>query len=320
MTGMHVDLALVALAFLLGVLMSRTTVCTVACLQQWIHRGRPAGLLRIATLVSGATVALLGAALLFPVRVTLPGEMPLSGSLVLGALLLGAGSVVNGACYLGSVVYLGRGNASFVATLAGLASGWFVVSHALEPGAPTLAAPAVSAAMAGPAAVAGLAAALVVLATSLVLHRRARPGAGFRAPSLAAALAAGFTAGLIYARHPDWNYGSVLVAVVEAHERPVEWAMQAAALALLAGAVLGAVHAHRFHFEPPALRSLLRRLAGGALMGAGATLIPGGHDLLLLWSIPGLTLHGVVAYTIVAATVAALLAVGRRWSDRSARA
>jgi hypothetical protein len=54
-------------------------------------------------------------------------------------------------------------------------------------------------------------------------------------------------------------------------------------------------------------------------MGAGATLIPGGHDLLLLWSIPGLTLHGLVAYVIVAATVAALLASGGRWNVLRAR-
>jgi hypothetical protein len=56
------------------------------------------------------------------------------------------------------------------------------------------------------------------------------------------------------------------------------------------------------------------------LMGAGAGYIPGGNDMLLLWSIPGLALYGAVAYLIMMATLAALLYGAEIWRHRSRQA
>ena len=39
-------------------------------------------------------------------------------------------------------------------------------------------------------------------------------------------------------------------------------------------------------------------------MGLGAAVVPGGNDTLLLWSIPGLTLRGGLAYAVMLATIA----------------
>ena len=40
-------------------------------------------------------------------------------------------------------------------------------------------------------------------------------------------------------------------------------------------------------------------------MGAGARMIPGGNDTMMLWSIPGLAHHGVAAYRVMMLTIAA---------------
>ena len=64
----------------------------------------------------------------------------------------------------------------------------------------------------------------------------------------------------------------------------------------------------------------MRCLAGGMLMGLAAKLIPGGSDMLLLWSIPGLALYGAVAYLIMLATLAALFNGAEIWRRRSRNA
>lgn len=306
---MPLDPILIALALLLGVLMSRTTLCTVACVQQWVVARRVEGLLRIVAVVGAAMIALLASALLRPDAVALPMAQPIGLALCAGAVLLGAGSVVNGGCYLGSVLYLSRGNLNFLGTIAGLALGLALAPHSLAMQMAT----GHRMAMTSFVTAALLIAAIALLAAA-VAHARStrRVAAAERAPPLALAAGAGLVAGLIYAGHPDWNYSSVLTALVRAGSEPIAWAGQYAALALFAGATAGALAAHRFRFEAPTPRRLARCLAGGALMGVGASLIPGGHDLLLLWTIPGLALHGVIAYGIVVATIALLLAVGAR--------
>jgi hypothetical protein len=65
-----------------------------------------------------------------------------------------------------------------------------------------------------------------------------------------------------------------------------------AGLLVLAGATAGSLGIRRWQFVTPQVRSLGRCFAGDLLMGQGARLIPGGHDLLLLWTIPGLAWHG----------------------------
>ena len=62
--------------------------------------------------------------------VQMPGEGATPAGAITGGLLLGFGALINGGCYLGSVLYLGSGNLNFLLTLVGIAGGEFAGSLA----------------------------------------------------------------------------------------------------------------------------------------------------------------------------------------------
>jgi hypothetical protein len=118
-------------------------------------------------------------------------------------------------------------------------------------------------------------------------------------------LLAGLLAGLVYARRPGWSYGGLLQSLLQGRVGPMTWRDHASALLLFAGAVAGAVASGRARWQRPGLQRSLRCGAGGLIMGAGAALVPGGNDMLLLWAIPGLTVHGALAYAVMLVTIGA---------------
>jgi toxin CptA len=287
---------------LLGVLMSRTSLCTVAGVQQCLRERRLHGLLPMLAAASASGLVLLACSALVPGQVVLPRDQPIGVRLLVGGALLGVGALVNGACYLGSVLYIGRGNANFLLTLLGLGVAARIA------GAPMMAADGAPLRMAmGPTFLAG------ALLFALLLWVALR--AWHRSVVLAAA-AAGLLAGLVYALHPAWSYGVVIDSL--ALSRWMESAALLSAAMLFVGATLGALSQHRWQFVMPAPLRAARCLAGGFLMGWGAHLVPGGNDMLLLWAIPGLTLYGVLAYLAMVATI--VLAMAGRTAVRPAPA
>ena len=89
--------------------------------------------------------------------------------------------------------------------------------------------------------------------------------------------------------------------------------------ALLAGAAWGGVSAGRFRPLAPRLTALLRCTAGGALMGLGSLLIPGGNDGLLLLGMPLLWPHAWLAFAVMAVTIASWLALAAHMPLRLSR-
>ncbi len=156
----------------------------------------------------------------------------------------------------------------------------------------------------GPAWIAGTAGFLLIIV--LVLFRA-------RSRERWLAVGAGLLAGLVYARHPGWSYGTVLESIAHGRYGAMSWAANLSALLLFAGAASGALYAGRFTLQWPTLTRSLRCLAGGAIMGLGAARIPGGNDLLLLWAIPGLTLYGALAYGSMLFVIASGLLLSRGW-------
>ena len=62
----------------------------------------------------------------------------------------------------------------------------------------------------------------------------------------------------------------------------------------------------------------LTNLAGGFLMGIGASAVPGGNDVLLMWTIPGLTLYGLVAYLTMIGAIAIAMLIGKKFKPLAA--
>lgn len=281
------DVLLLLLTLALGALLARVSLCAVAGMQQAVTARNYAGLERLLIAASGAGVSLLLLAGLRPDQVWLPHDAPFHAGIIVGGLLLGIGAMVNGGCYLGSVLYLGTGNLNFLFTLAGIGLG-LRAAAAWTP-LPRIATPGLSMAM-GTLWLMGLGLFALIIAV-LIYHRRIT--------GQWLALLAGLVAGLVYARQPGWSYGSTLEALAQGRLAIAQWRGELSALGLFAGAIGGAVLAGQFRLQPLTPWRALRCLCGGAILGYGAALIPGGNDGLLLWSIPGLTLYGAAAYALM---------------------
>lgn len=297
---MMIDALLLLLTFSLGIVLSRVSLCAVASVQNAVVSRDHAALQRLALAGGSAGVVLLLLAGLMPGSVLLPGAVPLGAGVIAGGALLGVGALLNGGCYLGSVLYLGSGNLNFLFTLAGIGAG----ARVAEEWAHAAGLYGASHAAMGPLWIAG---AVGFASLVIVLVRRGRPAAA------GWAVCAGALAGLVYARHPGWSYGTVLQTLAHGRHSLMDWAANLSALLLFGGALAGAAFAGRFQLKWPAMRRALRCAGGGLVMGFGAALVPGGNDMLLLWAIPGLTLYGALAYLLMLAVIAAGFIVSSRW-------
>jgi uncharacterized protein len=297
------DVLLLLMTFGLGALFSRVSLCAVGAVQQRIVFGKSAGLKRLLLAAAGSGVTLLLCAAWAPDMLRLPADSAFHWGIVAGGLLLGIGALINGGCYLGSVLYFGTGNMNFLFTLLGIGLGLR--------SAPLLAPLAKSA---GPGLRMSVGAqwlwgvsAFAVIIVVLVRGKRHR-GTG-----LWLALLAGLLAGLVYARQPGWSYGTALETLFHGRWDLAQWRTSLSALTLFAGAIGEAALAGRFFMQPPNLQRALRCLAGGAVMGLGAALVPGGNDNLLLWAIPGLTRYGLLAYALMLGVIVMAFMLPARW-------
>jgi hypothetical protein len=295
-----IDTLLLLLTLALGAVLARVSLCAVAGVQRVMSMRDYSGVQRLALAASGAGVVLLALAGIAPGSVLLPAALPFHAGVVAGGVLLGLGALVNGGCYLGSVLYLGSGNVNFLLTLAGIAAGARAAEAlALSPAGSAGGARAAT----GYAWIAGT---LLFALLAVLLLWRARPASRWLA------LGAGVLAGLVYARHPGWSYGTVLDALAHGRYSRIDWSSNLSALLLFAGALAGAWLSGSFRLQRPEWRRGLRCAGGGLIMGCGATLVPGGNDSLLLWAIPGLTIYGTLAYFLMLATIAAGFALKPR--------
>lgn len=231
-----------------------------------------------------------------------------------GGAIFGLGALVNGACALGTVGRLAAGEAAFLATPIGFVAGVLGAralgarfGHAVISAAPQFATYV-------------LAAALVAFA----LYRawvawRAAPNLGAIScylaaphwpPALAMAVTAFANIGLLLLIL-GWPYTSLLVDAVSGVQ--MSNALRAGlALLFLGGATLGAVAAGRFALRAASIATVLACLLGGALMGAGAALVPGGNDALIFVGLPLLQPSAFVAYMALVGVIAAGFVMRRR--------
>lgn len=229
-----------------------------------------------------------------------------------GGLLFGVGAAVNGGCSFGTLIRLGGGDASFVATLAGLGFGFVVQRHvpAFNPALAKLGPTPLE----RPTAVAILVLVVAVAFCARELAREwRRVHAEDRWPPERAAMLMGVAGGILYALHGSWAYTVAiergLAAMTADHIPNLDLAL--IFLSCLVGAALAARKLRRFRLQlNPG--DIPRHLLGGTIMGTGAALIPGGNDVLVLHALPALSPHAPFAYLALVAGAAAALAVGRR--------
>lgn len=303
-----------ALAVIAGFALQRGSICAVKAVREGVVARDWRGFVALLECSAWALLGLLGAAGFGLIQLHGWPTQPSIFLALLGGAIFGAGALINGACALGTVGRLAAGEAAFLAMPVGFVLG---ALGARELGARTEHAAAF--AFAGPALVLILAA-----LTGLGLYRmwlawRAAPnGAAIVShlaaphwpPALAMAITALANVGL-FALVYSWPYTTLLVDVASGMNMDT-LARAALALALVLGAGLGAASAGRFAWRAPTRAALAECFAGGALMGAGGALIPGGNDALILIGLPLLQPAAFAAYAAMVAAIALGFSARRR--------
>ena len=297
----------VILAFWLGYSTNRSGTCVVAAAHEIVHRRR-------ARRVIGLTVASLAAGLVAvplawsPVGSVLEGSTDLSITLVIGGVAFGLGALINDACLLGSLGRLGNGESRLLALPLGLTAGFLVTFGLYQPKPQSfpsiLSTPSTTTA--------------VILATFLValvlliafIFRNAMKEAGTQT-AMISMIVLGITGGALYALMPAWAYADLILASLPLGLDRTRGAAVTTVLAAVAGAIVSAHRKRTWHPRGASPRQLAQTFAGGALMGAGTALIPGGNDSLILAAIPALSLSGIVAYVVMFIVIAIGLATTR---------
>lgn len=252
-----------------------------------------------------------------------PGYWPSTASLI-GGFVFGLGAAVNGGCAFSTLNKLGSGDFGTLGTLVGFVAGLFLafgVTTELEVYADS--------APSGLPLNSRLWTVLLSLLTLLWIvselrrlwARRDRSQSN-RDRILAnryrlstAALIIGLCGGLLYVLYGPWVYTAGLTQAVrwslELGDAPEQIGLWLFA-AVLFGIIVSAIQRKALRARIGSVWMILRHLLGGTMMGAGAALVPGGNDHLVLSAIPLWLPHAVPAYLAMLVGIATVLAM-HRW-------
>jgi toxin CptA len=308
-------------AGLMGFAIQRGATCTVAAVDEVVHKK---SFNRLASIV-GASLWVVGG-LLIAGSLHLLGKMPggyaITYQTVLGGALLGLGAYVNRACVFGAIARLGSGEWAYVVTPVGFYVGCLTVPLIFGAPAPE------KLPYGSPVLQASVRVALVF--ALLMLWRLGRPLFSSRpeAPAQrplqrlrtglakhvwsphAATTVIGITFFFMLLLVGAWAYTDVLAEAARGMAGSLV-ARSLLLLALLLGAMAGGWTAGRFRSTRISFPQLLRCFSGGMLMGWGSLLIPGGNDGLILVGMPLLWPYAWVAFLTMCIVIAAALVAER---------
>lgn len=232
---------------------------------------------------------------------TLLPSSSISFLLIIGAIAFGLGALINQTCLLGSLVRLGDGEMRLLALPVGLAIGILAVDHGRFGHVPTwpslIARPSVT-------GLVTLLAFLIVLVPAIFFvciktGQREKPDWSFGGSMVGL----GITGGLLYVLPLAWTFADLIQRGLPLTMAPAGEIALAAAISSLAGALTASFRQGNLHFRMPTAIGILRSVAGGALMGIGIGLIPGGNDGLILAAVPTLSPGGIFAYLLMTTTI-----------------
>jgi hypothetical protein len=293
-----------ASAALMGAAIQRGATCMVAAVDEVVserRHGRALALAEAAAWVGGLVALVQLAGLAMPKIDTYPA----GAATTLGGVLLGLGAWINRACVFGAVARIGNGQVAWFGTPVGFFIGSLAPFHDIRGGGPwqpsTLWLGSAAAAF---AVFAGWRIAQAVKApsfTDYVAH-----------PHRATlAIAVTFVSTLLTVG--AWAYTDALADLARAMGvMNARLALRGAMVAaLLAGALVGGHFAGKRKWQRATPADVLRCLAGGALLGAGAVMVPGSNDGLIMLGLPLLQPHAWISVSVMALTIAAAILIGR---------
>ena len=286
----------ILLCLIAGASLDTSNICLVRAARD-VGVGKHAMILGIVVAMSCASVVFYLNAK-FAIAAGMPAWVYPDWITVAGAVIYAIGAVINGACAVGTIGRIARGDLGHLATFAGaLAIAALVPYPKFNRG---------GAVMAPIGMAVWLGIVLGITGLLLLLGRRHLRGAG-----LGAFLALGITSAVVANWRGNWSWLGVLQRVQSG--LPVEYDIVACLLALFAGATLAALLRDRFRYIPPNPRVMLREGTGGALMLIGAVLIPGANDALSVYGVPSGSPNAVTGFVLMFVVMVGLLALKRRY-------
>lgn len=301
-----------ALMFLIGYASQRAGVCMVRAVREVIERRRVHRLAGFALAASAAMVVMglaewLGANPFMTILGTAPDSLALAGG-----VLFGLGSILAGNCAMGLLAGLTHGELWRAGSIAAMFIAALMLGPEMSSAALMLPARApVASPLTGHEVLALTLGGTVGAAAATYLYRRLgwhRPRGGW-SPLIAMGVI-GAASGLLFALDRQWVYTSRIAEIAYGHS----WALGAAfgLAALIAGMTAATIIGGTFRLRAGSLRQWLSALAGGLLMGIGATLVPGGNDAMLFTGVPLLLPNLLAGYASFAATLALALLIRRQ--------
>ena len=124
----------------------------------------------------------------------------------------------------------------------------------------------------------------------------------------------GISNAFLFALHGSWAYTGAIAQTVEdmVASGPGANVMSVLlAAALMGGIIVSALQSGRFRVQVARPSAWIRHFGGGAVMGLGAALVPGGNFVLILHGIPVLSPHALPAFAMLVLGVALTLLATR---------
>lgn len=301
-----------ALMLLIGYASQRAGVCMVRAMSEVIEKRRVHRFAGFALAASAAMVVMgLAECLGADPFMTLQGTAP-DAFAVAGGVLFGLGSIIAGHCAMGLLAALTQGELWRVGAIAAM----FVAALLLGPEMSNAAlmlpprAP-VSSPLTGHVVLALTLGGTVGAAAATYIYRRLgwKRLKGGWSPLIAMGVI-GAASGVLFAADRQWAYTSRIAEIAYGGN----WAVGAllGLAALIAGMTAATVIGGTFRLRAGSGGQWLRAFAGGLLMGAGATLVPGGNDAMLFTGVPLLLPNLLAGYASFAATLALALLIRRQ--------
>ncbi len=220
-----------------------------------------------------------------------------------GGAIIAVGAWLNGRCAMGTIAGLGSGDLCRVGTILGYLFG-ASVAHGVVPALP--AGPAISPLAILPSAAVAVGA-LSVAAVAIWLIRRSPPEKGVWPLDRSMPLIGLVNGGLMLAS-AGWAWTALVGDVAMGH-----WMGTAGRaglfIVLVAGAVAGGFASGSFAIRRGTARQWALALAGGALMGLGTIIVPGGNDTMLMIGLPLLIPNLVMGYAVLYAMLFLLVRI-----------
>lgn len=301
------------LALIAGLAAQRGSICAVAAVKTLVIDRKPSRYRAFVECAAWSLAVLATARLLGFTPSSMPSAYPAGASAAIGGALFGVGAAINGACTFGTVARLGRGDLSYAAMPVGFIAGVIIIARLVDAPAPLTDAPDPTQS--------SLAAMLIVFFVGYQFFRISDVVTGPRdalsklaarewPPSLSMAVI-GIVSGLLMVFFAPWPYSKLLVDIGADHAGDYQLLRVALAFFFVVGAFIGARSIRAFVSRTPSLRLVAEKLLGGAMMGAGSYLAPGGNDSMVLVGLPHLFLYAFIAYLSMSAAIATLVLAER---------